>query len=536
MAAVIAGAALTVPFRQLWDPDEARYAEVTREMLESGQMLVPFLYGGTYPHKPPLYFWAQAALRSMGASWTVAAVAPPLLAMLATLLLLPRFAALLGLGTRVGYLASALLASTPLASGMALTGRMDMLLVAFHTGALFLLARLLGLGGEAPPGRAVHLAFWVCIALGALTKGPVALALPLLVAVSMWAMARPAVTLRPVLAGAGPLVFLAIVLAWLVPAGLAGGPEYIADLLIRQTVDRVTASSFAHPEPIYFHLVTYPLTGLPWSPIVILAVVAALRRRERLAGQFLAVGVVTLVALFSLVSGKLVIYLLPMFPVAALLAADYLDRHARGSRVSLIVGSTAAVGLGVVLVSAPLWRPEVAGGAGVAILAGVSLVLAGAIAVTVSFRSRGPTAAGIAALVAAGLTVVVIVLPLSVRLFDSRAGSGRIARAIEELEPGRDHGFVFREDYPGLWLYAERRFEVLTTPSGLSQALRRCRWVLIRERHLRAVPEDVRDLIAETRSFKHRGRTVLLVHGGDPQCPGRAEPEASASQPAIREP
>jgi hypothetical protein len=331
-------------------------------------------------------------------------------------------------------------------------------------------------------------------------------------------------------------VFLAIVLAWVVPAGLAGGPEYVADLLIRQTTDRFTSGSYAHPQPFYFHLITYPLTGLPWSPIVILAVVAALRRRERRAELFLALGVVSLVALFSLVSGKLAIYLLPMFPIAALLAADYLGRHVASSRVCLLVGSTAIVALGVALASAPLWRPEVAEGAHAAIPAGIALALPGAIAARLTFRSRGKTTAGVAGLVAAGLAFVVIALPLMVRLLDSRASSGRIALAIEALEPGRDHGFVFQEDYPGLWLYSRRRFEVLTTPSGLSRTLRSGRWVVIRERHLRALPQEVRDLIGETRSFPHRGRILLLVRAGEPQHSSRPQPDMSRSQTVAQPP
>ena len=513
VAAIVAGAALTVPFRHLWEPDEARYAEVTREMMASGQLLVPFLFDETYAHKPPLYFWAQAAVRSMGASWTVAAVIPPMLAMLATLLLLPWAAELLGLGRPTGWLAAALLASSPLAAGMALFGRMDMILAFLHTAALLMLARLLGvIGAEAQPHRAVHLSFWVLLAAGVLTKGPVAIALPLLVAVTMMALQRRVYSLRPVLLGPGPLLFAALVLTWLVPAVLAGGPEYAADLLVRQTADRIAPSAFAHPEPLYFHIVTYPLTGLPWSPIVILALVDALRRRDRRGTLFLAVGVVSLVALFSLVSGKLVLYLLPMFPIAALLAADYLGRNERGSRVCLVVGSAGMVVLGLAVASSPLYRPEVAGGGALlAVLAGLSLALPGIVAAVLALRSRGATTASVAGLVAAGLSFVVVALPLTVQALDDRASAIRIASAIEELEPGRGEGFVYQEGYPGLWLYTGRRFVVLPTSARLADALNTGRWVLIREKHLRVLPQEVRTLVQETMPFPFRGRTLVLI-------------------------
>ena len=257
IGALLAGAALTVPVRHLWDPDETRYAEVTREMLASGQMLVPLLYGETYAHKPPLYFWAQAATRSLGGSWTLAAVLPPLLATLATLLLLPVLAARLGLGSATGRLAAALLASTPFAAGMALMGRMDMVLAALHTAALLLLARLLGV--TAGRSATAHYAFWALVALGVLTKGPVALALPLGAAVALWALDRRAVTLRPLVDGAGPLLCLAVVLGW--SRSPASRPPPPARGAPPPPHDRARRTDLVSPRDVPAHRVTLVSAG-----------------------------------------------------------------------------------------------------------------------------------------------------------------------------------------------------------------------------------------------------------------------------------
>ena len=511
VTSLVVGAALTVPFRHLWDPDEARYAEVTREMLATGQMLVPFLFDETYAHKPPLYFWAQAALRSLGASWTAAAVVPPLLAMLATLLLLPALAHRLGLDRRAGYLAAALLASTPFAAGMALTGRMDMLLVAFHTAALFLLARLLGLGAGESPGRGVHLAFWACLALGVLTKGPVALALPLLVGVAFRLVAPVKVPLRRVLAGWGPLLCLGLVLAWLVPATIGGGAEYTSDLLIRQTADRVAPGSFGHPEPFYFHLVTYPLTGLPWSPLVIAAAISALRRRDRMATLFLAVGAVSLVALFSLVSGKLGLYLLPMFPLAALLAADRLLRGGRGNRALLLAGALAMLLIGSAVASAPFWRPELGLAPLPTVLAGAAVAVPAAFATAFARAAGAATATSVGALAASGLAFAAMSLPATSIMLDPNMSVAGIAAAVVEVEPDRAESLIYQDRYPGLWLYADRRFAVLATPAELARALRDGRWVVIEERDLEKLPDEVLSLVGDTRQYRHKRRVVLLV-------------------------
>jgi len=47
--------------RDLWTPDEPRYAEAAREMTVTGQYLVPHLNGELYSQKPPLFFWALAS-------------------------------------------------------------------------------------------------------------------------------------------------------------------------------------------------------------------------------------------------------------------------------------------------------------------------------------------------------------------------------------------------------------------------------------------------------------------------------------------
>ena len=512
VGALLAGAALTVPVRHLWDPDETRYAQVTREMLASGQMLVPLLYGETYAHKPPLYFWAQAATRALGCSWTLAAVAPPLLATLATLLLLPVLAARLGLGPATGRLAAALLASTPFAVGMALMGRMDMVLAALHTAALLLLARLLGVtAGRDSSTRAAHYAFWALVALGVLTKGPVALALPLGAAVALWALDRRAVTLRPLVDGAGPLLCLAVVLGWVIPAALAGGHEYAAELVVRQTAGRVAPGTTEHAEPIWFHLATYPLTGLPWSPLVIAAAISALRRRDDRARYYLSVCVVSLVAIFSSAAGKLVIYLLPMFPVAALLAADRLGRDDRVARRCLVAGAGATAAVGLAVAAAPIWQPDLVLTPLLLVPAGLAVFLPAATAVVLGLRARATLASVVTAVAAAGLAFAAVALPLLVRVMEPTMSLSGIAAAVVAAEPGAHDTVIYQDRYAGLSLYAERELTVLTTPAELDRALGSGRWVVVEERDLRKLPEEVRAGIAETQRFRHKRRGVLLV-------------------------
>jgi 4-amino-4-deoxy-L-arabinose transferase-like glycosyltransferase len=515
IVAVLVGAALTVPFRHLWDPDESRYAEVTREMLAAGQMLVPMLDGAPYPHKPPLYFWTEAALRACGASWTAAAVLPPLAAFLAVLLLLPRMALRLGLEPGAGALASAMLAASPLAAGLALGGRMDMLLALSHTLALYFLARLLGFGGPPAPGAGAHLAFWACVAAGVLTKGPVSLALPLLAAVTAWAVVLPQPRLRPVLLGWGPPMALAIVALWLVPAGIAGGHGYLREILVSQTAERIVASPYAHPQPFYFHLLTYPFTGLPWSPVVIVAAAHALRRRRCEAATFLALACVSLLLLFTAVGGKLVVYLLPMFPAALLLAADAVLRGLRGVRPAVIVGSGLMTVVGAVFALSPRFRIELAAEPWLVFAGGVAIAIPALLALVRAVRSATVGLRQIAPLVAAGAAFAAVTLPVATHALDPFMSVQGIARSVAEIEPGEAAGLVYGESYPGLSLYAGRSFTVVVTPEALHSALEAGRCVVIAEKDLRRIPGSLRPPTIETMRILHRRRVILLVRGAE---------------------
>ena len=52
---------LGIMHTDLWTPDEPRYAEVAREMIESGNYIQPYINGNPYTEKPLLFFWAVAA-------------------------------------------------------------------------------------------------------------------------------------------------------------------------------------------------------------------------------------------------------------------------------------------------------------------------------------------------------------------------------------------------------------------------------------------------------------------------------------------
>jgi len=514
MAAVLLGAALTVPFRHLWEVDEPRYAEVAREMITSGQWLVPHLYGEPYTHKPPLYIWLEAGLRLTGLSWTAAGVLPALLAFFGILALMPRLARATGLDDEVGRLGGIALAASPLAVFLALGARMDMLLAFFYTLAILMLAQLLGLGSAAVPNRRAHTVFWLAIGLGVLTKGPVAVVLPLLAAVLAWALLRPRPSLRAVFVGWGPLLAVGLVLAWLVPAGIAGGPEYLYEVTIRQSAGRM-ANSFAHREPFYFYVARYPLIGLPWSVAAVVAAFHALRRRALDAGGFLALAALAVPLFFSLISGKLEIYLLPMFPPAMLLAAHAWSRRERGQRAALAVGAAGMVVVGIAAAALPRfglvqqfpWPVWAGVGAFIAVPAAVALVGAA--------RGR-PLASTVTLVAASALAVPAVLLPVGLNALDRAWTTAGPAEAMRRAEPESREHLSYGAAFPGLWLYAERPFRELSGAEEVSAELGRGRCVLVEEKRWAAVQAALEPEIDRVERIPLRRRALYLVCGRRP--------------------
>src|SRR5579885_1340622 len=210
-------AAMTLPFFYrlgawpLFDPDEGRNAEVAREMAASGQWAVPRFDGQPYLDKPVLLFWAVAAVFRLRGVGEASARLPSALAAVATTALTLASARLL-LGPAQGLLAASIVATSPLVLAFARLVIFDMLLTALVTAALYCLLRA-RLGGA--PARWLPAA-GAAMGLATLTKGPVGIAVPLLVWLAgRGALPRPARRARAVDVAVGGLVAAAVVAPWL---------------------------------------------------------------------------------------------------------------------------------------------------------------------------------------------------------------------------------------------------------------------------------------------------------------------------------
>jgi len=304
--------------RDLWNPDEPRYAEVAREMRVDGEWLVPHLNGRIYAEKPPLQFWSIATFSYLtGGVGPVAARLPAILSVVAATLLVADMAAKL-FELRVAWWAALIFLSSAKILWQGRIGQIDMLLIALVTAAMAAFVR-----GYVDDRPGSYRWFWVFTGLATLAKGPVGL-LPPLLSILVWAFATgQRRVLRELRIGGGLVVWAAVVLLWFVPAAVSGGREYFETMLFKQNVGRF-ADPWHHFRPWYYYLGVIPGDFFPWSLFLPGALWVGARRifGRRRRGVTLAMSwmLVTL-AFFSLSPAKRTVYILTMYPAMALLVA-----------------------------------------------------------------------------------------------------------------------------------------------------------------------------------------------------------------------
>jgi 4-amino-4-deoxy-L-arabinose transferase-like glycosyltransferase len=326
--------------RSWWAPDEPRYAEVAREIYESGEFIVMHLCGAVYRSKPPLLFWLSGFFGSL-ANWNEFAMRlPAIVATLASAWMTARMARRFW-GEDEARLAPILYLTSAMIAWHGGRMQIDPLLGALTFGALTLASE---------PSKTSRSRAFTLIGAGFLTglavlaKGPVAfllVGLPLLGWRWIGGARQPPGAISTRL-----LTFLAALLPGLVwaLAVVAREPELAYDLFLGQFFERAVAGA-NHVNPFWYHFEVQPFLMLPWlAPILGGSWLAwrALRGARRGAGADLGLARAgfwfwALLLAFSLSPEKRDLYLLPAYPAAALLGARWIAESSRTARARRVV-------------------------------------------------------------------------------------------------------------------------------------------------------------------------------------------------------
>ena len=336
------------------DRDESRFAQASKQMLETGDYVR--IMNGTEPRnrKPIGVYWLQAPFAATARAAGLATAnpvwpyrIPSLLGAIAAVLATFEAGCVLA-GRRVALLAAGMLAASVILTVETHLAKTDAALLGATTAAMAVLARAY-LGR--PLGRGAVLLFWLAMAAGILLKGPITPMVAAFTAVALVIADRRARWLLALRPAWGVPVLLAAVLPWFVAIGLATHGAFFSDAVGGDLGRKLASGDDAHGGPPGLHLLLLPLLAFPATLPVIAAIPGSWRTRREPAMRFLLAWTVPSWLLFEAVPTKLPHYTLPLYPAVFLMAAAMAVQVAtprwRAAGISLAAASAAVLGLGM---------------------------------------------------------------------------------------------------------------------------------------------------------------------------------------------
>ncbi len=302
----------------LLEPDEGRYAEIPREMLERGDFVTPYLNHVKYFEKPPLLYWLNSLSISIFGQNEFAARFFPALSGLAGILLTyfigrkiygrrEGLLAAIVLGTSVGYLAQARMNIIDMPLTFCMTASLGFFLLAVRE-------------GEKRRGFYFYL-FYFFAALTVLAKGLIGIVLPGAVIFLYLVVKRQWKVFREMKLFTGGILFLLVAAPWFIVVS-ARNPEFARFFFIHEHFERYLTKVHGHYKPVWYFIPVLLGCMFPWS----LFLPSVVRRvwLERSAGKFdqtlfLVMWASIIFCFFSLSDSKLIPYIIPVFPPVAIL-------------------------------------------------------------------------------------------------------------------------------------------------------------------------------------------------------------------------
>jgi 4-amino-4-deoxy-L-arabinose transferase-like glycosyltransferase len=317
------------------DRDEARFAQATKQMLETHEYVDIRFQDEVRYKKPVGIYWLQAAAVKAGEALGVPQARTTIwLYRLPSLLgamfgvLLTYWAALALVGRRAAVVAALMMASSFLLGVEARLAKTDAMLLFTCIAAMGALARIYLASQREPEakiGRSQPAILWTAIAGGVLLKGPVILLFVGLTAIVLSISDRSARwlwSLRPV---AGFLWVILLVSPWFVAIVAKSGDRFFVEALGHDMLGKVASGQEAHGAPPGFYFLLFWVTFWPGSVLAGLATPTVWKARRELSTRFLLAWLIPSWLVFEAVMTKLPHYVLPLYPAIAILIAGVLE-------------------------------------------------------------------------------------------------------------------------------------------------------------------------------------------------------------------
>lgn len=411
----------------LHSPDSARYAEIPREMIETGDYVTPHLDYIKYFEKPPLFYWMQAGtMKVFGINQLAANLTNAVMALLGCLLVY--FGARKLFDRLTGILSSLILATSFLYFSMERIITLDMTLTILISACLlcFLLANQTPPASQSKKKNFLR-AMYIFAALAVMTKGLVGVVLPGLIIITWIAIFKDWRSLKQYLLPSGIVLFLLIALPWHLLVQIRN-PEFFRFYFIGEHFLRYLTPYAERGQSWWFFPVLLIVGFLPWTAFLPQTVQSNLPFKWNNAGEsrqkttiFFAIWIVIIFAFYSFSNSKLPPYILPIFPPLAMLTGNYFatnwsQTRSRSNTISFWLIAITYFGLGVgTLIARNFFEPAThAISSSALIKVGISLIFSGLITILIYYR-RGFAQAIITLIFTTGIFLISVtpIIPIA---------------------------------------------------------------------------------------------------------------------------
>jgi 4-amino-4-deoxy-L-arabinose transferase-like glycosyltransferase len=347
------------------DRDEARFAQATAQMLETGDLVNIRFQDAPRDKKPVGIHWLQAASVSLVSSverreiWAYRL--PSLLgAMLAAAACAWGAAAVLG--PRGAFAAGSILGASFLLSSEAFIAKTDAVMCGGVVLSMAALCRLyLAARGGPPAPRSARTLFWIGQAIAILVKGPIGPMIAILAVLCLWIFDRRVDWLKRLSWIWGLVLVLAVTGPWAVAITVATDGRFWTEALGGDLAPKLAGAHETHGAPPGLHLLLSPLLFFPAALMLPAALSWGWRRRKEPFARFALAWLVPAWLVFEFLPTKLAHYPLPLYGALAWLAAGALTEPA--GPWSRRIGAGLSLLAGLAFAAFCLWAAGVYGGA-----------------------------------------------------------------------------------------------------------------------------------------------------------------------------
>ncbi len=510
---------------QPMDRDEPRFAQATKQMLETGDF-VDIRFQDDARHKKPVgIYWMQsaavAAAKALGAPDAMRTIGyyriPSFLAAIGSVLAL-YWAALVFLSRRGAFVAAALMGATVLLGVEARLAKTDAMLLLTCTVCFGVLARLWLHATNPAVSRAPKTAeiwmFWIAMGVGVLVKGPITPMIALVPALALSLRERSARWLLPLRPWLGLAIVAVIAAPWLVAIAWKTGGSFFADSLGKDMLAKVNKGQERHWGPPGLYVALFWVTAWPAAVFMALAFRFAWVERRDDAVAFLLAWIIPCWIIFEVVQTKLPHYVLPLYPAIVVLAVlaverDGLPFHWRSAKwaaalallVPLLLLLAGTVGFWQLDRNLPWFAlPVLLAAAGLAFFAMRAL-------------QRSEPMAGAALLVASSLALTVAVYPLGMPQLQAINLSKRLAAAAYALPCAAPTYVSAGYNEPSLVFLTDTRIDLTEGKSAAAVFARPgCSIAFVESRHEGAFNSSLH-AVADKPALRTRVRGININSG-----------------------